>query len=313
MKSYKIKFINAKLLLLMVAIMAIFQQTILAQQDAMYSQYMFNTLIINPAYAGSRDVLSATALHRRQWINVDGAPITTTFSVDAPFHNEKIGLGLTLVNDKIGVSTNTGIFANYAYRIRLKEKGVLALGLSAGASQFRTNLADVKTSSNNSTFDPAFSENQTKLLPNFGVGIYYTTDKFYVGLSLPHLLNNRLANTSAKQFRHLFFAMGTVVPLINNLKIKPSFLYKYVNAAPMQLDLNCNFWFYDVFALGVSYRTDKTMIGMLEIQATPQFRVGYAYDMNFSKLSTLNTGSHEIMMRYEFSFNKKKVLTPRYF
>ena len=313
MKSHKIKLFNAKLPLLMVAIMAIFQQTIVAQQDALYSQYMFNTLIINPAYAGSRDVLSATALHRRQWINVDGAPITTTFSVDAPFHNEKIGLGLTLINDKIGVSTNTGIFANYAYRIRLKEKGVLALGLSAGASQFRTNLADVQTSSNNRTFDPAFAENQTKLLPNFGVGIYYTTDKFYLGLSLPHLLNNKLANARAKQFRHLFFAMGTVVKLTNNLKVKPSLLYKYVNAAPMQLDLNCNFWFYDVLALGVSYRTDKTLIGMLEIQATPQFRVGYAYDMNFSKLSTLNTGSHEIMMRYEFAFNKKKVLTPRYF
>lgn len=287
----------------------------------MYSQYMFNTLIINPAYAGSRDVLSATALHRRQWVNVDGAPITTTFSADAPLKNEKVGLGLTLINDRIGVSNNTGVFANYAYRIRLTNAGTLAFGLSAGISQFKANLSEVKASSENSISDPAFSENQVRLLPNFGAGLYYSTDKYYVGLSVPHLLNNKLANEYAKatgnelarQFRHFFFAFGGVVPLSTNLKLKPSTLVRYVYGAPLQLDLNCNLWLYDVLALGASYRTDKTVVGLVEIQATPQFRVGYAYDINFQKISPANSGSHEIMMRYEFAFKKKKFLTPRYF
>ena len=320
MKSQIIKYLNIQTLVLFSALW-IYQHKGYAQQDPMYSQYMFNTLIINPAYAGSRDVLSATALHRRQWINVDGAPVTTTFSIDAPVKNEKIGLGLTLINDNIGVSSNTGIFANYAYRIRLKNSGTLAMGLSAGASQFRANLSAVKTSSNGSDFDPAFSENQVRILPNFGAGLYYTTDKIYIGLSLPHLLNNKLANdyanfsgnTSARQFRHLFLSLGGVVAINNNFKLKPSLLYKYVNAAPMQLDLNCNFWFYDILSIGASYRTNKTVVGLVEIQATPQFRIGYAYDINFSKTGPVNTGSHEIMMRYEFAFKKKKFLTPRYF
>jgi type IX secretion system PorP/SprF family membrane protein len=219
------------------------------------------------------------------------------------------------------VSNNTGVFANYAYRIRLTNAGTLALGLSAGVSQFKANLSEVKSSSNTAVSDPAFSENQVRMLPNFGAGIYYSTDKLYMGISMPHLLNNKLANDfanatgneRARQFRHLFVAFGGVLAVSNNLKLKPSLLYKYVHAAPMQLDLNCNFWFHDVFALGASYRTDKTVVALVEIQATPQFRVGYAYDLNFKKISPANSGSHEIMMRYEFAFNKKKFLTPRYF
>ncbi|KQC00582.1 type IX secretion system membrane protein PorP/SprF [Pedobacter sp. Hv1] len=289
-----------------------------AQQEAMYSQYMFNTLAINPAYAGSRNVTSATALYRNQWVGINGAPETVTFSIDAPLNSKKVGLGLQVFNDKIGITKTTGAFASYAYRIRL-QKGTLAFGLQAGASQYRADFQNVSLNPDPSN-DVAFNQNVNKVLVNVGTGIYYNTDRFYIGLSSPQLLNNKLTNFTVEtsnvfngQALHLFFATGYVFPLSDVFALKPSVLVKGVKGAPIEADLNATLWIKDVFAIGLQYRTKADISAMVEIQASPQIRLGYAYDRSLTKLVQFNNGSHEIMLRYEFGFEKGKILSPRYF
>ena len=288
------------------------------QQDPQYSQYMFNTLAINPAYAGSRDVVSATALYRKQWVNTPGSPRSSTFSVDAPFKREKVGVGLVVSNDKIGVTNTTSLYGSYAFRIRL-EKGTLALGLQAGFSQYSADYTSVVLDQDNKG-DAAFASNINKFMPNFGGGVYYNTDKFYVGVSMPKFVNNAMFKKSdtavslSHQTRHMFIMGGFVVPLSPDVKLKPSTLIKLVEGAPLQMDINTNVWFYDAVAAGLSYRAGAgTVVVMLEVQANKQIRIGYAYDAGFGKINVVGRGSHEIMARYEFGYVKAKVLSPRYF
>jgi type IX secretion system PorP/SprF family membrane protein len=292
------------------------------QQDAQYSQYMFNMLAVNPAYAGSREVISTTALYRKQWVNTPGSPRTMTFSADAPLHGEKVGVGLLVFNDKAGVFGNTGVYGSYAYRLRLK-KGTLAMGLQAGFTQVSANLTSIILDENN-TADGAFASNIAKFMPNFGAGLYYHTDKFYVGVSLPRIVNNKLfkkgTDTSAisidrsQQTRHLFLMAGVVIPLSIDVKLKPSALLKMVEGAPLQLDINSNVWFYDALAVGLSYRTSSNaLVSMLEVQATKQVRIGYAFDAMVGKSRFVGRAAHEIMLRYEFGYVKAKVISPRYF
>ena len=289
----------------------------MAQQDALFSQYMFNMMLINPAYTGSRDVISLTALHRQQWLNVDGAPKTTTFSADMPLKNEKMGIGLTVFNDQIGVTNSTGFYANYAYRLRVSEKGTFSMGASAGLTNYKANLASVKHS-DDGTEDIAFSSNYSKILPNLGLGVFYNTDKLYVGLSMPHVLNNKLENdpgVTSRQFRHAYLMGGYVFDLNHNFKLRPSALLKYVSGAPIQLDLNVNLWMYDKVAFGLSYRSLDAPLAMVEVQITQQLRFGYAFDFSHSINPSNNLGrtTHEVLLRYEFGYDKGKVLSPRYF
>lgn len=298
-----------------------------AQQDPMYTQYMFNMLGVNPAYAGSRNVLSVTGLYRNQWLGIDGAPVTQTLSVDFPVSNKRIGLGVTLVNDKIGIQKNLNAYLSYSYRLRLG-KGVLSLGLQAGANNYSANFNPVMTNSlynggnGGGTQDPAFQQNFTKTLPNVGAGLYYSTDKFFLSLSAPKILQYSLstavtgissANNIARQYRHFFLSSGFVLPLSENVKLKPSFLLKAVEGAPLELDINANLWFGGKFGIGASYRTGDSVDGMLEFQLTPQFRLGYAYDFTLTRLGKHTTGSHEILVRYETGYGKRKVISPRYF
>ncbi len=290
----------------------------LAQQEAMYSQYMFNTLAINPAYAGSRNVTSATALYRSQWVGIDGAPETFTFTLDAPVRNKNVGLGLQVFSDKIGITQNSGALASYAYRLRM-EKGTLSFGLQAGYSQYRAGLSSVPLNSFSGP-DAAFANDINKGLINLGTGVYYNSDRFYVGLSAPQLLNNQLDNftvTNDNVFRgqalHLFLASGYVFPLTTDFDLKPSILVKGVKGAPIEADLNANLWIKQVFSIGVQYRTSADVAAMLEVQASPQLRLGYSYDRSTTKLVQFNSGSHEIMLRYEFGFEKGKTISPRYF
>ncbi|HEV7350572.1 type IX secretion system membrane protein PorP/SprF [Telluribacter sp.] len=308
---------------------------VLAQQDKMYSQYMFNMMALNPAYAGSRDVLSTTGLYRNQWVNIDGAPKTMTFTLDAPVNKERVGLGLQIYNDQIGLQNETGAFASYAFRIKVGDRSTLALGLQAGAISFRWDLTEARLAPGGSV-DPAFASNISKILPNFGTGIYLSNDRSYLGVSVPQLIVNNLSDYNsgdnrAQQRRHAYMMAGFVVGLSNSLKLKPSLLVKYANGAPLGLDGNLNLWINDRLALGTSYRrnqfstlqnsaemfTSDAVVGMLEVQLTDQFRLGYAYDMMLNGLRqtnlSINSGSHEIMLRYEFGFSKSKILTPRYF
>lgn len=293
-----------------------------AQQDPMYTQYMFNMLPINPAYAGSRDVISLTALYRSQWVNVPGAPQTSTFSIDAPIKKEKIGLGLNVFNDRIGVFDNTNFMGMVSYRIRFA-KTTLAFGMQGGVTQFKANYADVQTNSDGSATDPAYATNFVRFLPNVGAGVYWSSDRFYLGLSLPHMLNNKINNYvpisasnnyfRASQFRHVFLIAGYVIRLNQDLVLKPSAIYKYVQGAPMQLDLNANLWIYDKFGVGLSYRSLDAISVLFEVQATAQLRFGYSFDYSHSKIRSYTYQSHEFMLRYEFGYNRARVISPRYF
>lgn len=285
-----------------------------AQQDPMYTQYMFNALSLNPAYAGSRNVVSATALYRNMWTGVPGAPETATFTIDAPIKDKKIGLGLQIFNDKLGISNTTGVVASGAYRIRM-DRGTLSFGLQTSVSNFRANYQNVLLDQTGTNTDLAFQDNFSSTLFNVGTGVYYNSDRFYVGLSAPQLINNRLTNTTtlSKQEIHLFLTTGVVLPLGADFKLKPSVMLKGVNGAPLQGDLNATFWIKDVIGIGAQYRTNADVSGLFEIQASPQIRIGYAYDHSVTKLQSFNSGSHEIMLRYEFGFEKDKFISPRFF
>lgn len=288
----------------------------IAQQDAMYSQYMFNQLLLNPAYAGNHEVISANALYRDQWVGIDGAPVTETFSIDAPLHKNKVGIGLTIYNDKIGITKNTGGYFSYAYRIKFR-KGTLALGLQAGLSHLRATYNDVQYSQDNNMYDFSFSQNLNELFPNFGSGMFYNTDKFFCGVSVPYLLKKSLFQSSNiqgyRQAQHYFASTGYLFNLKRGLVLKPSILFKYVDGAPLQVDFNANLWFYGLLGIGASYRTGDSFDALLELQLNNQLRLGYAYDYSLTELNRFNYGSHEIMLKYEFSFKKARIITPRLF
>ena len=308
---------NIKRLLIIITFIGL-AQSALAQQEAMYSQYMFNMLALNPAYAGSRNVVSASLLYRNQWINMEGAPRTATFTIDAPVSNKNVGLGFQVFSDKIGITSTTGGFASYAYRIRF-EKGTLSFGLQGGVGQYLANFTGVQLNSGGSN-DVAFSQNINKLLINLGTGIYYNTDRFFLGVSSPQLLNNKLTdlntqgnNTFAGQQLHVFVSSGYVFPLGSDMNFKPSILLKGVKGAPIEADINATLWINNVLALGAQYRTEASVAGLVELQVSPQFKIGYSYDLSTTKLVRYNSGSHEILLRYEFGFEKGKILSPRYF
>ena len=282
-----------------------------AQQEAMYSQYMFNQLVINPAYAGRNDVFAGTLLYRNQWLKMPGAPKTETFSLDGCLKKEKVGLGLIISNDEIGVSKNLGIYGAYAYKIKLNN-AVWSLGLQAGFSFIQSDFSKVQLDDNSSVRDPAFLTNVKEWMPNFGIGTYYYTDKFYAGISVPHILSKSLFvnQQSYEQYRHIFVTTGYILDVCPGVKAKPSLMLKVVQGAPAQLDINTFFWFYELFAIGVSLRTEDAFSVLLEVRANKQLSFGYAYDYNVSSLNKFNSGSHELMLHYEI-FNKTK--TSRHF
>lgn len=288
-----------------------------AQQQPMYSQYMFNMLNINPAYAGSRGVGTVTALYRNQWVGMDGAPKTASVGFDMPVQNKRIGLGFQLYDDQLGVERTTGFNASYAFRIQLAESGTLSLGLQAGLLNYQANFSKVRTFQSN---DPAFSQNLNGFLPAAAAGIYYNSDRFYIGLSTPALLKTKIRydNTgdvfsASGRDLHLYLASGFVVNLNQDLVLKPSLLVKAVSGAPIEYDLNANCWIQNTIALGLSYRTGDAVVGMAELQLNKQLRLGYAYDRTISSLNTYHTGTHELMLRYEFGSTSGKVASPRYF
>jgi type IX secretion system PorP/SprF family membrane protein len=292
-----------------------------AQQAPMYTHYMYNTLSVNPAYAGSRDALTITALHRSQWVDFKGAPLTQTLTVHSPLANEHIGVGLTLLNDKIGPTNNTAVFADFAYRMKINSKSKLALGLSAGANIFQASLNTLALDQQN---DIAFQNNVSNhVTPNFGFGIYYSRERFYAGLSAPNLLENNyavvnLANGStlvSKEQRHYFLIAGTVIKLGDELDFKPTTLVKVTPAAPVQADVTASFIIMKKLLIGAMYRTGDAVGGLVGIDLNQQFHVGYSYDWSLGlKTGKYNKGSHEIVLRYDFIYSsKKQIHSPRYF
>lgn len=291
-----------------------------AQQDAMFTHYMFNTLSVNPAYAGTREALTITGLHRSQWVGFDGAPQTQTLTLHTPIFNENLGVGLSVVNDRIGPTNMTSVYGDFAYKIKINEKAKLSLGLSGGLNIRRNALMDIPLDDDS---DVSFAKNEeSELLPNFGFGAYYYTDKFYVGLSAPKLLENNFKTNEiaggtslASEARHYFFIAGMIFNINKEFKLKPTVLVKYTNAAPIEADITATLLYKDKIWGGLMYRTGDAAGVLIGMYVTPQLAVGYSFDWSFgNKTVKYNAGSHEIMLMYDLVFNnKEKIRSPRYF
>jgi type IX secretion system PorP/SprF family membrane protein len=289
-----------------------------AQYQPQFTQYMFNEMIINPGYTGARECLSTTALYRNQWTGIEGAPVTETFSIHSPIAKQKMGLGLSVINDKITVLQNTGVYANYAYRLALK-KGKLSFGIQAGIINQFQRLSELSPSQAN---DPQFATNTPKLmLPNAGFGVFYYTKNFYAGLSVPKLILNTVDasetkrvtnNVSAKDWNtHL--TAGYVASLSESIQLKPTVMFRKAGGAPLEIDLSLNALFNDLVWLGAAYRSGGAVSAFAGVQITKQMRFGYAYDYSTTLLKNFSGGSHEISLSFDFSFDKTKIVTPRFF
>lgn len=306
--------------IILTLIIAISSVALFAQQDAMFTHYMFNTLSVNPAYAGSRDALTVTGLHRSQWVGFEGAPTTQTVTLHSPILNENIGVGLSIVNDKIGPTNMTSIYGDFAYKIKVSKKAKLAFGLSAGLNVRQNGLTDLDL---DESIDDSFTTDEdSELLPNFGFGVYYSTDKYYVGLSTPKLLKNDFksnvssgGNEHASEARHYFLIAGAVFNLNSEFKIKPTTLFKLTNGAPAQLDLTASLIFRDKIWGGLMYRTGDAAGVLVGVFITPVLSAGYSFDWSYGNETFRNNGgSHEIMLMYDLVFqNKAKIRSPRYF
>jgi type IX secretion system PorP/SprF family membrane protein len=291
---------------------------VFAQTEPMYSQYMYNMLGVNPAYAGNREALSLNFFQRNQWLGIKGAPKTTSLSMDQSIKDGKMGWGLQVYDDELGIEAATGFNGMLSTRIKVSEKGILSGGLSFGMMNYRINLNDVNN--RNDPNDQSFIRTDNQWNPSIGMGVYYNTDRFYAGVSTPNILKSRLAsyenmNTSIQKSDdfHLFANAGYVFDLNEEVKLKPSTMVKMVSGAPIQADINMNIWLKDILGFGGSYRTGDAFVGMVELQATSNLRFGYAYDMPFNPLKYFTKGSHELMLRYEIGNFKTKIKSTRYF
>lgn len=293
-----------------------------AQYDAMFTQFMFNEMFINPGYAGSRDALSVTALHRQQWVNFPGRPITTTFSLHGPILGDKMGVGLSFLNEKIGVLNRNLIYASYAYRIKVGSNGgKLAFGLMGGIHNQINKFSDLKTTE---VGDIQLTQNSPSVIaPNFGFGIYYSDKKMYAGLSIPRMIDDRVlfdvngnstlvTKMSPEKF-HYYLTVGRMFDLTADLKLKGQAMVKAVQNAPVEFDLNVNFLIKDMVWAGLSYRSSADASILLGVQLGPQFVFCYSYDYALTKIQKYSQGSHEIALGYTFAFKGKKIVTPRYF
>jgi len=284
-----------------------------SQQDSQYTQYMYNTININPAYAGSREVLSIFGLHRSQWVGLDGAPTTNAFSANTPIGDTSFGVGLSFVNDRIGPSNESTISADLSYFIPMSENYKLAFGLKGTANLFNIDVNKLNIYHQN---DPEFQNLSNDFSPNVGAGIYLYSDKFYAGLSVPNFFetkrykDNSVSITQEKL--HYYFITGYVFDIADNLKMKPSVLLKAVEGAPLQADGSLNFLIYDKLTLGAAYRWDAAWSAMAGFQISNSIFIGYAYDRETTRLQNYNSGSHEVFLRFEL-FNNSKMLTPRFF
>lgn len=286
-----------------------------AQQDPLFSQYMFNTLAVNPGYAGSADVFTVMALSRHQWVGFDGAPNTQTLLAHTPLRNRSMGAGLSVLNDKVGPTRQTSVYGDYAYRIRTGADTRLAFGLKGGVNLYQADLAAL------TSVDPdvASVNVKGKALPNFGFGLFWHGPRYYVGASIPKLMENDIdavdqaGIVTASEVRHWFLLGGYVLDLDRAVKFKPSFMLRAVRGAPLSVDLNANFLFRERIWLGAMYRVGNAFGVLGQYQVNDQFRVGYAFDLTTTRIGAYNAGTHEIMLNYDLRFFTGRTVSPRYF
>jgi len=293
--------------------------TLYAQQDAQYTNYMYNTMNINPAYAGSRGNLSVFGLHRTQWVGLDGAPTTNTFAIHSPFRESNVGVGLSFMNDVIGPSDESTISADFSYTINTSDTYKLAFGLRATAHLLNVDFSKLHIYNQGDALAQYNIDN--RFSPNFGAGAYWYSETTYLGISIPNMLEtqhfdksqvNYSATSVPYERMHYHIIGGKVLDINPDIQFKPAFLAKIVQGAPLQLDLSANFLFQEKFTLGAAYRWDAAMSALAGFQVNDNWFIGYGYDAEVTKLANYNSGSHELFLRYEFS-RKKQVASPRFF
>lgn len=305
------------MLILLVGSMTVNSRQGYAQQNPLFTQYMFNGLVINPAYTGSHESMTATAAVRSQWNGLRGAPETQVASIHSPLKLSRSAAGAMFVHDKVSVINQYMVYGTYAYRIPVSKHGKLSVGAQAGVTYYQANLSDLNIITQNNQQDLIFAQNETRVLPNLGIGAYYYSKKSYVGLSLPTLINNRWnnqnENTKARQKRHYFLSAGHVFTLNRSLKLKPNVLLKWVEGGAFQYDLNANMLIQETLWVGVSYRMKDSVDGLLELNISNHLSLGYSYGYPISSLAAVQTGTHEVVLNYRISRNKHIVFSPRYF
>lgn len=307
-----------KILILIAVISSFYVTELSAQQDAQYTQYMYNTLSINPAYAGSRDGLSALLLYRTQWVGLDGAPDTGSFNIHSPFGDEQnVGLGLSVVNDRIGPTQETYFDVSFSYSINTSDDGRLSFGLNGGGSLLDIKYSELSAYNNGDVLLQSDIDN--KFSPQIGAGVYYrNADKWYLGLSVPNILETKYfddASLSQASERMHFYLMGGYVFDINqDLKLKPAFLVKQVSGSPLQADVTANALYKDKFTFGLAYRWDAAVSGLLGYQVSESLMLGFGYDREVTDLgqTKFDAGSFEVFLRFE-PRDLTKILSPRFF
>lgn len=284
-----------------------------AQQQAMFTQYMFNQMPLNPAYTGIHDGVSASALYRQQWIGFEGAPNTQLVSLHSPIGFLPISLGGVLFRDQIGATTQTRATATYAYRIKFVGKSRLSFGLQGSLSHYQLRFT---TEAGN---DPVLANASNSVMrPNFGAGVMWHSEKFYVGIGVPQILNQSFdpnnPDTDSELIRHYYLSAGYVFTVAPNVMLKPNILLKAVDGAPLQVDLNANVLLYNLVWAGLSYRSMDSFDAVVQFQVGPKLQIGYGFDFwTTTDLNKVNSGSHEVMINYIIELPRKKILTPRYF
>jgi type IX secretion system PorP/SprF family membrane protein len=287
-----------------------------AQQDPHYTQYMYNMNVINPAYAGSKENLSIGMLYRKQWVEIEDAPTTATFSGHAPV-GKNVGLGLSVISDKIGPVEENNIYGDFSYTLQLGGEHKLAFGLKAGLTLHQVGLYSDINHTLPDQNDPAFAQNTSNSYFNLGSGLFYYTNKYYLALSVPNMMKSKHLDYNGRKFgsevSHYFLTGGYVFDVSENIKFKPFFMMKSAFNAPTSLDLSTNFLFNEKFEAGVTYRLEDSFGAMINYAISPNVKLGYAYDHIVSDLNVTTPSSHEIVLLFDLNFPRKVSSSPRFF
>lgn len=304
--------LNGKLKLIVTTLLVLCAYENMAQQRMQFTQYMFNGLVINPAYAGAEEALSLTFIHRSQWVGVDNAPSTQTLSAHTLFKKKHTGLGVTLTNDKIGVHKYFGALTNYAYHLKTGERSYLSMGIGLGIHNQKSDYASIINGVN---YDPkAYSGIVSRTFFDLATGVYLRTPKLHIGISTPELIPQKLIydTITIQLSKTNFFLFSRYTIMVNkNIDIEPSILLKYLSGVPFSYDINMNLIFRKVLSLGLSYRKTESIDLLLKAQVTPQLQFGYAYDHAIGEAANLSSGSHELIIHYLFSYVQRNVQSPR--
>jgi type IX secretion system PorP/SprF family membrane protein len=291
--------------ILIACILYLASQNALAQQKSVLSQYMFNGQVINPAYSGVHEKLSATALYRNQWVNLEGAPTIQTLTVNSGFKRNKTGVGLMISNDKLGIHRDLSMYLSYSYKIHFNN-GALSMGLQGGFNHLQSDFNKLNLKNPGG---PILAGTRGEFNPNFGAGLFYYSDIAYVGISVPYILSNKIISdenifSEARESRYYFMTVGRAFHLNKNVIWKPSVLMRFQEDAPLGYDINTNFIFHELVTLGASYRSGDAFLWLFELQLNDKFRFGYAYDMTSSQLNQFSNGTHELMLNYRIDISR---------